>query len=58
MLLLLVLFWAGMLVLRFVMPMLGGGSSRRGPGPKVLIPTAVLTLAGLLFDQAIHGRFL
>jgi hypothetical protein len=55
---LLVLFWAGMLVLRFVTPMLGGESSKRGPGPKVLIPAAVLTVAGLLFDQAIHGRFL
>ena len=57
-LLLLALFWAGMLVVRFVTPMLGDESPNRGPGPKLLVPVAVLTLAGFIFDQAVHGRFL
>jgi hypothetical protein len=47
-----------MLAVRFVTPMLGGDSPRKGPGARVLIPLAVLTLAGFLFDQAVHGRFL
>jgi hypothetical protein len=46
-----------MLVVRFVAPMLGGDSPKRGPGPKLLIPLAVLTLAGFLYDQFLHGRF-
>ncbi len=46
-----------MLVLRFVSPMLGGDSPRKGPRAKVLIPLALLTLAGFIFDQFVHGRF-
>lgn len=57
---LLALFWAGLLVIRFVAPMIGGepGSSERKFGKKVLIPLAVVTVAGFVFDQWIHGRFL
>lgn len=50
-----------MLVLRFVAPMMGdGGESKKKKslGPKVLVPLAVLTVAGFLFDQVVHGRFL
>ncbi|MEX0945838.1 MAG: hypothetical protein WD064_00550 [Acidimicrobiia bacterium] len=60
MLLLLALFWAGLLVIRFVAPMLGGetGIAERKFGRKLLIPLAELTVAGFVFDQWIHGRFL
>jgi len=54
------LFWAGLLVIRFIAPMVGGASDggKRSLAPKVLVPLAVLTVAGFLFDQWIHGRFL
>ncbi|CAN5871003.1 hypothetical protein BH23ACT12_BH23ACT12_18180 [soil metagenome] len=59
-LLLLTLFWAGLLVIRFVDPMLGGesGTLKRKVGRNVLIALGVLTVSGFVFDQWIHGRFL
>jgi hypothetical protein len=46
-------------VIRFVVPMLGGdGTEERKLGKGVLIPLAVVTVGGLVFDQWIHGRFL
>lgn len=57
-LLLTVLFWGGMLVLRFIVPMLGTEGPTRSLKPRVLIPLGLVTVAGFLFDQYIHGRFL
>lgn len=59
-LLLLALFWAGLLVIRFIAPMIAGaGEEKKGSlGPRSLVPLAVITVAGFLFDQWIHGRFL
>lgn len=44
-------------MLRFLAPMLGGEAGRRTLPLRVLVPLAVLTVAGFLFDQYIHGRF-
>jgi hypothetical protein len=57
-LLLLALFWGGLLVLKLVGPMLGGDSPRSGLGARFLVPLAVVTVAGFIFDQYLHGRFL
>jgi hypothetical protein len=55
---LLALFWGGLLVLRFVGPMLGGDTEHRGLRARTLVPLGVVTVAGFVFDQYLHGRFL
>lgn len=45
-------------MLKFVSPMLGDGSERRGLRARTLVPLGVLTVAGFIFDQYLHGRFL
>lgn len=47
-------------MIRFIAPMVagGGGAKRSSLGAKVLVPLAILTLAGFVLDQWIHGRFL
>jgi len=54
------LFWAGLLVIRFIAPMVEGGGqvNKSALGPRSLVPLAVLTVGGFIFDQWIHGRFL
>ena len=47
-------------MIRFIAPMVAGGGEdgKSSLGPKVLVPLAVLTVAGFVIDQWIHGRFL
>jgi hypothetical protein len=47
-------------VIRFIAPMVAGGGEdkKSSMGPKILVPLGVLTVAGFVFDQWIHGRFL
>lgn len=47
-------------MIRFIAPMVAGAGedNKSSLGPKVLVPLAVLTVAGFVIDQWIHGRFL
>jgi hypothetical protein len=47
-------------VIRFIAPMVAGGSEEKKSSmrPNILLPLAVLTVAGFVVDQWIHGRFL
>ncbi|HEX2054699.1 MAG TPA: hypothetical protein VHJ78_13370 [Actinomycetota bacterium] len=47
-----------MLVLRFAGSMMGEGAPRRTLSRRALVPLALVTVAGLVFDQYLHGRFL
>jgi hypothetical protein len=38
--------------------MLGGDPERKGLRARTLIPLGVVTVAGFVFDQYLHGRFL
>jgi hypothetical protein len=48
------------LVIRFIAPMVAGGGEEKKSslGARFLVPLAVLTVAGFVLDQWIHGRFL
>ena len=52
------LFWAGLLVVKLIGPMLGEGAPRRGPRTRLLVVLGLLIVAGFLLDQVIHGRLL
>lgn len=47
-----------MLVLKLVRPMLGDGAPGKTLDRRILVPLGLVTVAGFLFDQYIHGRFL